>query len=70
MQAAFEVGEADRHRLDPALVGQVVHAGFLDLARVLPRQAVGLGLKVHLFELVVGDFEEVAEGGSHVDLLV
>ena len=42
---------------------------FLDLRHVLPRQAVGLGLEVHLFELVVGDFEEVAEGSGHGELL-
>jgi len=61
VQPAFEVGEADRDRLDPLFVVQVLHPRLADLARVLAADAFRLGGEVHLFELVVRDLQEVAQ---------
>ncbi len=58
---AFEVGEADRDRLDALLVPEVLEPRLAHLLRILARHAVGLGGEVHLFELVVRDLQEVAQ---------
>ena len=49
--------------LDALLVGQVAQAGFLHRAGVLAGEPLGLGLEVQLFELVVGDLQEIAKRG-------
>ena len=63
VQPAFEVGKADRHRLDPLLVGQILHPLLADLVGIGPGRPLGLGLEVHLLEPVVGDFQEIAQFG-------
>ena len=65
VEAALEVGEADGHRLDALLVGQVLHPRVADLARVLAGHAVGLGLEVHLLQLLVRDLQKVAKRRVH-----
>ena len=64
VEAPFEVGEAGRHRLDPALVGEVAEPALGDQPRIGPGEPLGLRLEVHLFELVVRDLKEIAQGGG------
>jgi hypothetical protein len=63
VQPALEVGEAHRHRLEPALVGQVLDALLAHLADVHALDTLALGFQVHLLELVVRDLEEVPKPG-------
>jgi hypothetical protein len=65
VEAALEVGEADGHRLDALLVRQVLHPLLADLAGFLAGHAVGLGLDVHLLQLLVRDLEKVAKRRVH-----
>ncbi len=60
MDAAFEVGEHDRHCLDVLLVGQILQALFADLVRIDAVQAFGFRLQVQLFQFVIAQSQEVA----------
>jgi hypothetical protein len=62
VEPAFEIGEADGDRLQPLLVGQVFDPLLLELVRRDPLHPGLLDLEVQLLELVVGDFEEIAQG--------
>jgi len=65
VQPAFQVGKADRHRLDALFVGEVLHPLVADLVAAGPGQALGLGLEVHLFQAIVGDFQKISEIIEH-----
>jgi hypothetical protein len=58
---ALEIGEAHRDGLDALLVGQVLLALLADLVGLDAIEALLLGGEVALFELVVGDLEEVTK---------
>ena len=64
-QPAFEIGEKDGHSLDTLFVGKIAQALIADGIERLARQALGLGLKVQLFQLIVGDLEEIAQLNCH-----
>jgi hypothetical protein len=61
VQPALEIGEAHRDRLDALLVAQVLDALFLDPIGRDALEALRLRAEVQLFELVVGDLEEVTK---------
>ena len=70
VEAALEVGEADRHRLDALLVPQVPLALLADAVGRHPVEPLALGLEVHLLELVVGNLQEVPKRGFFHDCLI
>ena len=65
VQAAFQVAKAHRHRLDALLVGQVAQALLGQLIHGRTGRALGFSFEVELFQLAIGDLEEVAQGACH-----
>ncbi len=65
VQAAFEVGEQHRDRLDALFVGQILEAVFLNLVRRYAVLALLLGLQVQLLQLFIRKSEEIAQIVRH-----
>src|SRR6185436_5570623 len=65
VKPALQVREADRDGLDALFVLQVLEALLLDLARRHAALPLLFGGEVTLFQLVVGDLQEITQRGSH-----
>ena len=65
VEAAFEVAEQDRDRLDALLVREVLEALLLNLVHGHAAQALGLRLQVQIFQFRVGKLQKVLQFVCH-----
>jgi len=61
VQAAFEVAEQHRHRLDPLFVGQVLEPLFPDLVRINALLALFLRLQIQFFQFVIRQSQKIPQ---------
>ena len=65
VQPAFEVGEQHGDGLDALLVGQVLQPLLADLIGRHPVHAVGLGLQIEFFKLLIREGKKIAVISRH-----
>ncbi len=65
VQTALEVGKQHGDSLDPLFVGQVLQPFFTNFIRRNAVGAVGLGLQVLLFQLIIGKSQKIAVFSGH-----
>jgi len=61
VEAAFQVAEQDRHRLNALLVRQVLQALFLNLVHGDAALPLRLGSQIQFFQLPVGERQKVLQ---------
>lgn len=65
MEAAFQVGKQNRHRLDALFIPQIFEAFFADFVDGNTVDTFSLGLQIEFFEFLIREGKEITVFGRH-----